>query len=103
MVTNSARHANGLPPSSRQPGRHVWHKPCVPGSEGPGNRLRLATEQAKLGTACSDGTLSQNAMQLPLWSAMVTTPPFWRAAAGRAHCLHEEAKHCHEKATAGAV
>ena len=30
-------------------------------------RLRLATEQAKLGTTCSGGTLSQNEMQLPLW------------------------------------
>ena len=29
-------------------------------------RLRLATEQAKLGTTCSGGTLSQNEMQLPL-------------------------------------
>ena len=28
--------------------------------------LRLATEQAKLGTTCSGGTLSQNEMQLPL-------------------------------------
>ena len=55
--------------------------PCKwwwPGSWKAGDRLRLATEQAKLAATCSDGTLDLNAYKLsPLCKYhLLTTPPF---------------------------
>jgi hypothetical protein len=54
-----------------------------PGSWWPGNRLRLATEQGKLGATCNGGTLDQNAMQWPLLSRRRTTPPLLHIIACR--------------------
>ena len=61
-----ALHVDGPPQPSRWPARIPQCKVEHPGSSSPGDGFRLETEQTKLGTICSGGTLDQNVMQGPL-------------------------------------
>ena len=63
-VACTARRVDGLPTSSRESARVMLRRQCDPGSLRPGDQLRLATEQVKLGALCSDWIVVQNGVQI---------------------------------------
>ena len=75
-VLRPADRADGPPLSSKRPARASRRKLRPPGSQRPGGWLRLATGQAKLGTACSDRILGLSETQCPLARRSCTTPLF---------------------------